>query len=352
MNKKASDTQQNPEVIEPTEHEEKDDNGGEASTAMLGEASTDQKALLQSLTMLRTELKDFKQGMRRDLDEFKNDVKKVLKDDLSQFKGEVLQELQSQNANIAETQTRIADMESACLEMKETLLAVVKENSQMRDKVVDLESRSRRNNIRIYGVPEEKEGRSVTEFVNELFKSHLTLPEGLELRIQRAHRALIPKPAAASSPRSIIVNFLEFHVKELVLRKAWQQKIEINGKRLYFDNDYATDVMERRKTYRPIKAALREKGIRYQTPYTKMRVYWDSGLAIYSTADEAARELNGRGIRVEVVTKANTAAAAEERLNAVLPWKRTTNTPDSAAQRARERLTEFRRDSHQENCNG
>ncbi|CAL8333623.1 unnamed protein product [Merluccius merluccius] len=126
MNKNESDSQQNPEVTESTEHEENDDDNGET---MLGEASTDQNALLQALTMLHTELKDFKQGMRRDLDEFKNDVKKVLKDDLAEFKGEVLQELQSQNANIAEAQTRIADVESACLEMKETLLAVVKENT-------------------------------------------------------------------------------------------------------------------------------------------------------------------------------------------------------------------------------
>lgn len=168
--------------------------------------------------------------MRHDLDKFKNDVKKVLKEDLTEFKGEVMQELQSQKTNIAESQTRIANMEFACLEMKETLLPVVKENLQMRDKVVDLESRSRRNNMRIYGVPEEKEGRSVIEFVNKLFKCHLTLPEGLDLCIQWAHRASILKPSAVASPRSIIVNFLEFHVKELVFRKAWQQKIEINKK--------------------------------------------------------------------------------------------------------------------------
>ena len=227
-------------------------------------------------------------------------------------------------------------MESACLEMKETLLAVVKENMEMRAKVVDLESRSRINNIRMYRVPEEKEGRSVIEFVNELFKRHLALPEGLDLRVQRAHRALIPKPAA----RSIIINFLEFHVKELVLRKPWQQKIEINGKRLYFDNDYATDIMKRRK-----------QGIRYQTPYTKMRVYWDSGLVIYCTAEEAARDLNRRGIGVKVMTKTIILAAAEERLNAAMPWKRT-NTSDSAAQHARERLTEFRRETDQGKRNG
>ena len=81
--KNVSDTQQNPEMTESTEHEENDD-----EETMLSEASTDQNALLQALTMRHTELKDFKQGMRRDLVEFKNNVKKVLKDDLAEFKGE------------------------------------------------------------------------------------------------------------------------------------------------------------------------------------------------------------------------------------------------------------------------
>ena len=102
--------------------------------------------------------------------------------------------------------------------------------------------------------------------------------------------------------------------------------------------------MERRKAYAPIKAVLKEKGIRYQTPYTKMRVYWDTGLQIYGTADEAAQDLNRRGVKVTVMTKTSAAAATEERLNAVLPWKRS-NAAGGAAQLARERLTEFRRDT-------
>lgn len=342
INEKMSKIQKNPEVTKSAEQGEDGGNGETRPDEANAAASVSQNALLEGLAALANELKDFKQDVRRDLGDFKDDVKKTLKDDLTEFKDEVLRELQSQNASLAEAQTRIADLESACLEMKETLLAVVKENTGMRDKVVDLESRSRRNNIRIYGVPEGKEGASVTEFVNELFKSHLTLPDGVELQIQRAHRALIPKPAATSTPRSIIVNFLQFHIKELILRKSWQQKIEMDGKRLYFDNDYATDIMERRKAYGPIKAALKEKGIRYQTPYTKMRVYWDSGLQIYGTADEAAQDLNRRGVKVTVRAKTDTAAAAEERLNAAMPWKRT-NASDRAAHRARERLTEFRR---------
>lgn len=56
------------------------------------------------------------------------------------------------------------------------------------------------------------------------------------------------------------MNLLQFHVKELILRKAWQKKIELDGKWIYFDNDYAADIMERRKAYGPIKAVLKGKG--------------------------------------------------------------------------------------------
>lgn len=60
---------------------------GEANSAA---ASTDQNALLQALTSLHTELKDFEQDMRRNMDEFKNDIKQVLKENFVEFKGEVL----------------------------------------------------------------------------------------------------------------------------------------------------------------------------------------------------------------------------------------------------------------------
>ena len=127
----------------------------------------------------------------------------------------------------------------------------------------------------------------------------------------------------------------------MVLQKAWQTKFEIDRQRIYFDNDYATDIVKKRKAYGPIKTILKEKGIRFQTPYTRMRVHWETGLQIYGSAEEAAEDLNRRGYQV-TVEKTNTATVVEERLNELLPWKNTTS--DRAAQRARERLTEFRRD--------
>ena len=75
-------------MTESAEHGEDGDHGetstGEANAA----ASTHQNALLEGLTSLTKELKDFKQDMRRDLGEFKNEIKKAVKDDFAEFKEE------------------------------------------------------------------------------------------------------------------------------------------------------------------------------------------------------------------------------------------------------------------------
>ncbi len=85
----------------------------------------------------------------------------------------------------------------------------------------DLESRARRNNLQIHGVPEGAEGRSVKELVVKLLRTELKLDDDVDLQIQRAHRALTPKPGPNTLPRSIIINFQQYSHKEMIIQKAW-----------------------------------------------------------------------------------------------------------------------------------
>ena len=105
-------------------------------------------------------------------------------------------------------------------------------------KLTELEARSRRNNLRIYGVPEESEGSNVLEFVTKLIKSEVGPPVAeMDLGIQHYHRALAPKPPHATS---LVICFLDFRVKEQVLHTAWRKKdVRYEGKRIYFDQDYS-----------------------------------------------------------------------------------------------------------------
>uniref|UniRef100_A0A3Q2QPH0 L1 transposable element RRM domain-containing protein n=1 Tax=Fundulus heteroclitus TaxID=8078 RepID=A0A3Q2QPH0_FUNHE len=111
----------------------------------------------------------------------------------------------------------------------------------------DLEARSRRNNIRIHGIPEGEEGDSMQVFIENFIKTALSLTD-TTLGIQRCHRSLGPKPPPSSNPRSIVVNFLDFKTKDLVLRSVWNKKeIQLKGRRVYFDQDYPTDILLKRK---------------------------------------------------------------------------------------------------------
>ncbi len=113
----------------------------------------------------------------------------------------------------------------------------------------DLEGRSRRNNLRIYGVPgdTEKGFDLVGKYVEYLRSTELGLGE-MELHVQRCHRALTRMPGPEATPRSIVVNFLKFETKELILKKVWGKKrktVKVGGKQIFFDHDYMTEIVQK-----------------------------------------------------------------------------------------------------------
>lgn len=274
-----------------------------------------------------------------------------MKNELKDLKQEIYQKLTANSARIqanetrlSEAEARINEAESANMALKEALIKSMERQKTMQEKLTDIEGRSRRNNMRIYGVPEGKEGNSVHNFVEQLLKSELALTADKSLQIQRAHRALARKPEQNQPPRSIVVHFLEFNTKEAVLKKAWGKKIMMEGRRLSFDHAYATEVIQKRKAYTGIKRLLKERGIRFQTPLDKMRIHWDSGTRTYESAQDAAQELRKRGYSVEMTGSSAADPSREmERILRVPTWQRAGETNTDAALCARERLQEFER---------
>ena len=139
---------------------------------------------------------------------------------------------------------------------------MLKLNFEMDAKLTDLERRSRRENIRIQGVKEglEEDAPSMVAIVERLLRQKLELPDSGEVRGERAHRAL------------------------------------------NLDHDYAPEVLKQRKEYAQVKAALKEKKIRFQTPFpAKMRVFYPEGTVVYSSVEEATSDLAKRGFPVTVI---------------------------------------------------
>ncbi|KAK9543183.1 hypothetical protein VZT92_000979 [Zoarces viviparus] len=133
----------------------------------------------------------------------------------------------------------------------------------------------------------------------------------------------------------------------MVLREAWKKgKIQLGNRRLYFDDDYAIDIVKKRREYNGMKKALKEKGIRFQTPYTNIRIHWDTGTRTYTRAQEAQRELKRRGFPVEERETTEGESNLEARLRDLLGWQQASGRRErgpAAAQKARDKLQEFQR---------
>lgn len=159
----------------------------------------------------------------------------------------------------------------------------------MADKLEDLEMRSRRNNMRVFGVLEgtESQSGSVAKFVDTWLQEELGLDT--EMQIQRAHRATVPKPDPRQPPRFIVINFQQFSTKELALKKS-----------------------------------IKEGWNSLSTPLNKIRIHWENGTRTYGTAAAEATDMENRGFRAEELTTATrTTDTAEQRQGSdVTLWKR------------------------------
>ncbi|CAM4572214.1 unnamed protein product [Leuciscus chuanchicus] len=294
---------------------------------------------------VNTELNNFKETFSRD---WKADLAS-LSTDINLKLNEIAKDLKDTVNRVEEAEHRVADLEEWNAEARDVLSQTLDIQQKMQIKLTDLEARSRRNNIRLYGIPEEVGDDNIQEVVENFIKTELSLPD-TELGIQRCHRALGPKPPPNANPRSVFLYFLEYRIKELVLRSAWKKReVYLKGRRVYFDQDYPAETQKKRKAYAPIRKLLKEKGLRFQTPPpAKLRVFFEDGPIVYNSATEAMEDLKKKGLTTANIREDTATSTSMEKLSKI-SWETAGAKPrrnrDDHQERARKRLQDFRRDT-------
>lgn len=181
---------------------------------------------------------------------------------------------------------RVIDLEDSCSTLRD-------DNTRLKAKVADLESRSRRQNIRILGLPESIESGSPTEFFSKLLCELLgnnTLPSPPE--IDRAHRSLAPKPSPGQRPRPVILRLHRYQTKDLIIREARRRgRLEYHGQPVRIVEDYSPEVLSQRATYGGVMAELYKLGLKPALLYpARLRVTLASGIRKWiSSVDEAQK---------------------------------------------------------------
>lgn len=120
-------------------------------------------------------------------------------------------------------------------------------------------------------------------FVKELIRT--LFPPQDDIQIERAHRALGPKPTETNSPRSIIVRFTNYAVKEAVLCQALLLKqVIFQGKTIYLDPDDSLEVQKKSACLRDIIKQIKEKRVQAKCRFlAQLRINLEGGVKIFPT---------------------------------------------------------------------
>lgn len=169
------------------------------------------------------------------------------------------------DSRVTEVEQRLSDTQDVIPQVA----AMSKEISLLKAQTEELENRNRRNNLRIYGIPEGEEGSDMLAFLKLHIPKIVGLNGSIDLNLQRAHRigpisSSTSSSSAGSRPRGIIVLFLEYTQLMTVLSAAKLRKQMLwSGQKVFFSQDVARATAARRKEFLSFRPALRLMNARY-----------------------------------------------------------------------------------------
>ncbi|KAL6455425.1 hypothetical protein MHYP_G00361270 [Metynnis hypsauchen] len=227
----------------------------------------------------------------------------ILAKELAALKSDIIQAVTSEltRALTAEFHSISRDyhskLQTELQEMKSELLRSRRELSpfprvaRVDAKCEDLEARSRRQNIRIIGVPEGDSRFTLSNSnVSELLREALSLEKSP--LVDRAHRSLAPRPKPDGPPRPIIVKLHYFEDCVRILREARNRpRITFSDMNLSIYPDLTSKVAKARAAFNTIRKKLRSMdGVKYGMFYpARLRITYKGESREFTSATEAER---------------------------------------------------------------
>ncbi|KAL7865919.1 hypothetical protein SRHO_G00111660 [Serrasalmus rhombeus] len=182
--------------------------------------------------------------------------------DLQAVKTQLAHDKAANDATMCKLKGTVGEMEHALTEcsddiaaMKATIESLTANVAKLENKCEDLESRSRRNNIRILGVPEGPD-TCTTAAIAAVVKEGFGLVK--EPLLDRSHRTLQPKPKTGDRPRVIVCRF-HYHSDCVdILRRARElRQIKVRDQIISIFPDYTAKVARARAVFNEVRRQLR-----------------------------------------------------------------------------------------------
>lgn len=98
-----------------------------------------------------------------------------------------------------------------------------------------------------------------------------------------------------------------------------EERFTWNNNKINIDHDYPPEIMAMRREYAEAWRILKEKNLRFWTLYpARIKVFFEEGVKIYNTVEEATADLSSRGLPVRVIKPPTT---PREKLQRWSSWR-------------------------------
>uniref|UniRef100_A0A9J8C8R9 Transposase element L1Md-A101/L1Md-A102/L1Md-A2 n=1 Tax=Cyprinus carpio carpio TaxID=630221 RepID=A0A9J8C8R9_CYPCA len=254
--------------------------------------------ILNAISSLRAELLSIKSDIGEIIDSKIEQLAVAIRGELSTFKNEASTAISEIKVTMDDHSAKLVNLESYASTSSDTVAKLEQDLGklkrtveQLTEKCTDLESRSRRQNIRILNIKEGAEsGIKPRDFVARLLAEALSLEK--PPHVDRAHRALRARSGNDEPPRAFILRLHYVHEMEEIMQKAAKmQQILFRGERINIFPDYPPAVVKRRALFKRARELLKDKpGVKYGLQYpAKLRVSHNGKEFYFTDPDKAVK---------------------------------------------------------------
>jgi chromosome segregation ATPase len=162
--------------------------------------------------------------------------------------------------DISESRKHVDDLQASCNSLEVQIKQVQTDKKKLESKMIDLESRSMRENLIFFGIKED-EKEDCTAVIRTFCQDMLEMENTASIVIDRAHRIGKNQFGTVITPRTrpIVVKFHRYGEREQVRERGYQHRDKLKNGNFGVREQYPKEVAETRKKLYPIMDIERRK---------------------------------------------------------------------------------------------
>ncbi|KAJ1101248.1 hypothetical protein NDU88_006320 [Pleurodeles waltl] len=174
------------------------------------------KENMDKLDTILKEIRDSRQATENRLDMITTDMN-IMKDDQAKL-----------SDRLKQTKSTVADILPTHNDNKNAIVKLQRQMETLQERIKVADGRSQRNNIRIIGLPEGKEGSDPTRYIETWLQSIAMDRLSVHFVMERAHHIPCRKPIPGAPVRPVIARILNYRDRDTLFcrnsRLAWGHK--------------------------------------------------------------------------------------------------------------------------------